>query len=105
MSEPHLVFHPAVGEDLELILAYYAERDPALPSRFRARLKEQADRLLMFPESGTILFESYRRVLLKRFPYMVVYLVSEERIHVLALVSVRRDPAWIEETVAGRTGE
>lgn len=58
MSEPHLVFHPAVGEDLESILAYYAERDPALPSRFRARLKEQADRLLMFPESGTILFES-----------------------------------------------
>ena len=104
MSEPHLVFHPAVGEDLESILAYYAERDPALPSRFRARLKEQADRLLMFPESGTILFESYRRML-KRFPYMVVYLVSEERIHVLALVSVRRDPAWIEETVAGRTGE
>jgi hypothetical protein len=44
-------------------------------------------------------------VLLKRFPYMVVYLVSKERIHVLALVSVRRDPAWIEETVAGRTGE
>jgi plasmid stabilization system protein ParE len=76
MSEQHLVFHPAVTEDLESILAYYAERDPALSSRFRARLKEQADRLMMFPESGAILFESYRRVLLKRFPYMVVYLVT-----------------------------
>jgi hypothetical protein len=64
----------------------YAERDPALPGRFRARLKEQADRLLMFPGAGAILFESYRRVLLRRFAYMVVCLVSGERIDVLALV-------------------
>jgi len=101
----HLVFHPGVEEDLESIVAYYADRDPALPARFRARLKEQTDRLLMFPESGAILFESYRRVLLRRFPYMVVYLVTGERIAVLALVDVRRDPAWIEATVAGRAGE
>jgi len=44
-----------------------------LPSRFRTRLKEQADGLHTLPESGAILFESYRRVLLKRFPYMAVY--------------------------------
>ena len=105
MTPRHLVFHPGVEEDLESIVAYYADRDPALPARFRARLKEQTDRLLMFPESGAILFESYRRVLLRRFPYMVVYLVTGARIAVLALVDVRRDPAWIEATVAGRAGE
>lgn len=66
--------------------SHYAERDPAPPGRFRARLKEQADRLLMFPGAGAILFESYRRVLLRRFAYMVVCLVSGERIDVLALV-------------------
>jgi hypothetical protein len=36
---------------------------------------------------------------------MVIYLVSGERIDVLALVDLRRDPAWIEATVAGRAGE
>jgi hypothetical protein len=40
----------------------------------------------MFPGAGAILFESYRRVLLRRFAYMVVCLVSGERIDVLALV-------------------
>lgn len=38
----------------------------------------------------------------KRFPYMAVYGASENRIDVLAPVSVRRDPEWIEATVAGR---
>lgn len=68
MTQRHLVFHPGVEEDLESIVAYYAERDPALPGRFRARLKERADRLLMFPGSGAILFESYRRVLPSTVP-------------------------------------
>lgn len=33
---------------------------------------------------------------------MAVYLVGDDRIDVLALVSVRRDPESIEETVSGR---
>lgn len=37
------------------------------------------------------MFESYRRVLLKRFPYMAVYFVGDERIDLLAVVSVRRE--------------
>lgn len=85
-----------VEEDLESILSYYAERNPMLPSRFRFRLKEQIDGILLFPESGAVLFTPYRRVLLKRFPYMAVYATAEDRIDVLALVSVRRDPKWIE---------
>jgi hypothetical protein len=63
------------------------------------------DRLVLFPESGAILFESYRSVLLKWFPYMAVYVVSEDRIYVLAIVSVRRDPRSVEATVAGRADE
>jgi len=46
------------------------------------------DRLVLFPESGAILFEAYRRVVLKRFPYMAVYITSGDRIDVLALVCV-----------------
>lgn len=73
-----------------------------MSSRFRARLKEQVDRILLYPESGAVLFESYCRLLLKRFPYMAVYQVSVDRIEILALVNVQRDPVWIEAAVAGR---
>jgi plasmid stabilization system protein ParE len=71
VTRRRLIFHPKVEEDLDAIIAHYAARDPALPGRFRARLMEQAERIELFPESGAILFESYRRALLKRFPHMV----------------------------------
>ncbi|MEJ7796454.1 MAG: type II toxin-antitoxin system RelE/ParE family toxin [Nocardioides sp.] len=105
MTARRLVFHPGVEEDLDSILAYYAERDAALPGRFRGRLQEQVERIVLFPESGAVLFEEYRRVLLKRFPYMAVYVVDDDRIDVLAIVGVRRDPAWIEAAVTARGEE
>jgi len=49
------------------------------------------------------LFESYRRALLKRFPYLAVYLVGVDRNDLLAVVSVSRDPGWIGKTVSGRS--
>ncbi|MDQ3423770.1 MAG: type II toxin-antitoxin system RelE/ParE family toxin [Actinomycetota bacterium] len=102
MTDRRLTFHPGVEEDLDAIVAYYGERDPALPGRFRARLREQVERIELFPESGAILFDSYRRVLLKPFPYVAVYLVGDNRLDLLAVVYVRRNPASIEETVSGR---
>lgn len=97
-----VVFHPGVEDDLDVILAYYAERDPTLPRRFRARLKQQVGGLGLFPESGSILFETFRRLLLNPFPYMAVYQLGAERIDVLAIVNIRRDPAWIESMIEGR---
>lgn len=102
MTRRRLVFHPDVEEDLDAIAAHYASLDPALPGRFRARLMEQVERIELFPESAAILFESYRRALLKRFPYMAVYVVGDDRLELLAVVNVRREPAWIEATIGGR---
>jgi len=94
-----------VEDDLAAISDYYEQFDPALPSRFEMRLEEQVERLEMFPESGTLLFESYRRVHLKRSPYMAVYVVRKDHIDLLAVIGVRRDPAWIEATVSERGDE
>jgi plasmid stabilization system protein ParE len=102
VTRRRLIFHPKVEEDLDAIIAHYAARDPALPGRFRARLMEQVERIELFPESGAILFESYRRALLRRFPHMAVYLVGDDRLELLAIVDVRRDPAWIEARLAER---
>ena len=100
MTRRRLVFHPKVEEDLDAIVAHYASLDPALPGRFR--FLEQVERIELFPESGAILFESYRRALLKRFPYMAVYVAGGDRLELLAVVDIRRDPAWIEATITER---
>ena len=55
------------------------------------------DRLEESPESGSLL-ETFpgdatiRRVLLKRFPYVVVYEILPDEIHVLAVAHTHRRP-------------
>ena len=61
---------------------------PPCRGRFEVRLDEQIERIELFPGSGHILFASYRRVLLKRFPYMAVYLVGDERIDLAMSASI-----------------
>lgn len=36
---------------------------------------------------------------------MAVYLIGTHQIEVLAIVAVRRDPAWIKTTVSGRADD
>lgn len=92
MTSRALVFHPGVEDDLACIYNYFEAFDPILPGRFELRLDEQIERIEQFAESGPILFESYRRVLRKRFPYMAVYLVGGDCPDLLAVVHVQRDP-------------
>jgi hypothetical protein len=47
------------------------------------------------PNPGPSSSSPYRRVPINRFPYIAVYLVGDDRIDVLALINIRRDPAWI----------
>lgn len=105
MTHLPVAFHPAVEEDLAEIYAHYREFDAVLPERFEARLDEQVERLAMFPESGAILFEPFRRVMVKRFPYMAVYRVANRRVEVLAVVGTPRDPVAVVAMVAERAGE
>lgn len=59
----------------------------------------------MFPDSGAVLFEAYRRVLLMRFPFMAVYVVRDDRIDVLAVIGVRRDPDSVASTISERADD
>lgn len=48
--------------------------------------------LVAFPESGPVLRAPYRRLLIRRFPYGVVYAVSGSRIIVYSIAPLRQDP-------------
>lgn len=39
--------------------------------------------------------EGFHRMLAKRFPFAVYYLIEEDRIDIYAILDCRRDPNWI----------
>ena len=40
--------------------------------------------------------EGFHRLLAKRFPFAIYYLIDNDRIDVYAILDCRRDPTWIE---------
>jgi hypothetical protein len=42
-------------------------------------------------------FGKYYRLLSKRFPFAVYYLIDENEIRIYAVIDCRRDPAWIRK--------
>jgi hypothetical protein len=44
----------------------------------------------------------FHQMFAKRFPYAIYYEIEEEIAYVVAVLPMRRDPAWISEQLKGR---
>jgi hypothetical protein len=75
-------------------IAWYDEQEPGLGRRLNSEVEHAVASVLAQPRSGTPAGASARRVLLKRFPFSVVYRVSAEELLVVAVAHHRRRPAY-----------
>ncbi|MBM3333096.1 type II toxin-antitoxin system RelE/ParE family toxin, partial [Candidatus Sumerlaeota bacterium] len=55
---------------------------------------EGLDRIGEFPLLWPIYEGEYRRCLLKRFPYGLIYRIETERIYVMAVAHLHREPGY-----------
>ncbi|MDB5926141.1 MAG: plasmid stabilization protein [Betaproteobacteria bacterium] len=89
-----LEFHPeAEQEFLEAVLRYEAEV-PSLGERFDAELHAATAVLLQYPEIGAPLESDFRKPVLERFPYSLIYSRTPDTIDVLAVAHDRRPPGY-----------
>ncbi len=87
-------FHDAARAELIDEIKYYASISPNLGERLANDI-EQATRLASeFPDVGLPYKYGTRRVLPRKFPFSVVYLVRESEIYVLALAPFSRRPGY-----------
>lgn len=91
-----LSIHPAVADDLAEAAEYYLEADPELPKRLRGDTREAVRAVGAFPYIGRTVFEDYRQIALRVFPYLVIYRVTPGAVRILAVLHAHRDPASIE---------
>jgi toxin ParE1/3/4 len=80
--------------ELDLIDAYcwYEERRAGLGAAFLLSVEAAVALIRRFPESHPNVHKDVRRVLTRRFPYGVFYVVERERIVVIAVFHAKRDP-------------
>jgi plasmid stabilization system protein ParE len=94
-------FHPAAVEDAEGGAAWYARRSPRTAERFLDELDRVIDVIAADPDRFPELIVGVRRALFHRFPYYVVFRVTEGNVEVLAIAHGKRRPRFWESRVSG----
>lgn len=94
--------HPGVWQDADDAIDYYALVDPSLTRGFIDELEAAFSFVKLYPQAGRILVSRYRRIALRRFPYLVCYEITDEAVRVLALIHNRRGPQWVHMHLANR---
>lgn len=84
----------AARDDLSEGWRFYEMNAPGLGDYFLDSLQSDIQRL---PTIAGVheRVEGFHRMLAKRFPFAVYYLILEQNIHIFAVLDCRRDPDWI----------
>jgi toxin ParE1/3/4 len=84
---------PAEDEFLHDVAGYEAER-LGLGAEFVSEVERAVRRIAFFPQHGSPYLGGTRRVVLRRFPYSIVYLADQGDLLVVAVAHHRRKPGY-----------
>lgn len=87
--------HPKAEDDLREAAEFYRESaDVSLSRSFLAEFRQSANILLQHPGLGAVWRNGRRRLLMKRFPYSLIYAISGEQVRILAVAHHSRKPDY-----------
>lgn len=99
MAHLNVEFHPAAIDEARAAREWYAHRSDTTAESFIAELQNGVERIIEAPDRWPAYVHGTRRYLLRKFPYMVVYLERETSIEVIAVAHGRRKPgSWKQRT-------
>ena len=92
-------FVAAARQEFLAEIAYYSEVQTGLGARFTAAVEEAAARALAFPLAGSPSGSGTRRVIIKEFPFSLLYRPDNDGIVIFAISHHARRPGyWIGRT-------
>ena len=87
--------HPEAAEDLREAGEFYRERAGTnLSQSFLTEFERSVSMLLEHPSLSAMWRHGKRRYLMRRFPYSLIYTVSDEEIRILAVAHHSRRPGY-----------
>lgn len=101
MNVKHIQILVDAENDLEEGRSFYDKQGEHVGDYFWDSLLSDIESLIIFGGIHVKKF-GYYRMLAKRFPYAIYYDVNGERVSVVAILPMRRDPVWITKKMGGR---
>ena len=87
-------FHDLAKVELNEAAQYYERESPGLGDAFVTEVERCTDAIVRYPGAGLVVHGSIRRRLVRRFPYALLYRVKPAGIRVLAVMNLKRRPAY-----------
>ena len=100
MSDAEVVFHPDASEEYGEAYAWYAVRSERVADRFEKEIASALERIVEAPKRWPAYDEMHRKLLLRRFPYLVVYREYDGRTWVVAVAHAHRRPGYWKDRTA-----
>jgi plasmid stabilization system protein ParE len=91
-----LIVAPEAEQDLAEAYAWYEDQRIGLGEDFLSCVDACIEALCRTPEMCPEVYETYRRALVRRFPYAVFYEYTQDTVTVYSVFHTSRDPEkWI----------
>jgi plasmid stabilization system protein ParE len=87
-------FHPEALVEADEAAAFYKEQQPNLEVRFLEALNDAISRIRRNPLIYGRIKGEVRKCRILRFPYGIVYRISNDRIEVIAVMHLRQRPDY-----------
>jgi mRNA-degrading endonuclease RelE of RelBE toxin-antitoxin system len=94
-----IIFHREAKAELRAAARWYNQELPGLGRDFREESKAAVARIVAAPEAFGILYEDVRCHQLHRFPYGILYQIQPDRIFVVAVMHLHREPDYWKDRV------
>jgi plasmid stabilization system protein ParE len=86
--------HHEAEQEIRAAAQYYEEKLRGLGNQFLDEIDDGLAQIRKFPMAWSLYEGEYRRYLLKRFPYGIIYRIGSDSIFIIAVAHLHRKPGY-----------
>ncbi len=91
---PKIVFHPDVYTEIKSSYVWYQKQACGLGEDFLNELESAYDKISNFSKTWPIFQDDFRRFLLPKFPFSIIYKEHKDKIFIVAVMHNNRRPHY-----------
>jgi plasmid stabilization system protein ParE len=92
-------FHLEAELELEQAVFYYEDCQTGLGKQLNQEIKSTVQLMLAHPNAWPTIQNNIRRILVRRFPYGLIYSIGKVEIYILAVMHLNREPNYWKNRV------
>jgi len=92
----NIVFYPDAEEEFKEAVWWYGNQQEGLDLEFVRCIDDALQKINRNPDLYPIEFENYRKKVVRRFPFKIIYEIIEDSIYILAVFHSRRNPEQLK---------